>query len=301
MKRPLALAATVFSAAALVLSGCGSDSLSTDGSSGPAASDAEIPAVEASQELHDSLPDAIQEAGVIQVGAEATYKPNEYLDGTEIKGMNPELFDAVAARLGVENNWNMAAFDSILAGVQAGKYDVGSSSFTITNERMETLTFVEYLNVGSQWATLTGNPGDFDPAAPCGKTVAYQTGTTQEVEIKELQETTCASDPMAELAYTGQDEVNNALMIGKADAMTADYPIVQNAIQAAEGEMEALGEQYGAAPYGFTMAKDNLQLAEAIAQALDDLKASGVYDAILDKYGVADAAVEQFPINPELA
>ncbi len=89
-----------------------------------------------------------------------------------------------------------------------------------------------------------------------------------------------------ELPYAGQDEVNNALAIGKADAMLADYPITQNAIQTSDGKMEALGEQYGAAPYGFTMVKDNTQLAEAISKALDDLEASGVYDAILAKYGV---------------
>ncbi len=300
MKRPLAAAAAVFSAVALLMSGCGSDSLSSSGASGSASSDTSIPAVEADQALHDSLPDAIKQAGVIEVGVDPTYKPNEYMDGTTVVGMNVEIFDAVAARLGVKNNWNPAAFDSILAGVQAQKYEVGSSSFTITPARLETLTFVEYLNVGTQWATLAGNPGDVDPKNPCGKTIAYQTGTTQEEEITATQET-CGSNPISTLSYQGQDEVNNALMIGKADAMLADYPITQNAIQTSDGKMEALGEQYGAAPYGFTMVKDNTQLAEAISKALDDLKSEGVYDAILDKYGVSGAAVDAFPVNPQVS
>ena len=282
------------------MSGCGSDSLSSSGTSGSASGGESIPAVEASQELHDSLPDAIKQAGVLEVGVDPTYKPNEYMDGTTVVGMNVELFDAVAARLGIENNWNPAAFDSILAGVQAQKYDVGSSSFTITTTRLETLTFVEYLNVGTQWATLAGNPAGVDPTNPCGKTIAFQTGTTQEEEITAAQEA-CGSDPINTLSYQGQDEVNNALMIGKADAMLADYPITQNAIQTSNGKMEALGDQYGAAPYGFTMAKDNLQLAEAISQALTDLEASGVYGAILGKYGVSDAAVDAFPVNPEVS
>ena len=62
--------------------------------------------------------------------------------------------------------------------------------------------------------------------------------------------------------------------------------------------MEALGEQYGAAPYGFAVAKDNTQLAEAISGALYDIKESGHYGAILDKYGVSQAAVDAFPVNP---
>ena len=69
--------------------------------------------------------------------------------------------------------------------------------------------------------------------------VAFQTGTTQEEEITAAQEA-CGSDPINTLSYQGQDEVNNALMIGKADAMLADYPITQNAIQTSNGKMEAL-------------------------------------------------------------
>ncbi len=296
MKRPLVASAAVLSALTLMLAGCGSDSMSGNPSASAGSS---LPAVEVNQTLHDSLPDKIKQAGAIEMGVDATYKPNEYMEGTTIKGMNVELFDAVAARLGVEANWNASQFDAILAGVQAQKYDVGSSSFTITAKRMETITFVEYLNVGTQWATLVGNPKDVDPKNPCGKTIAYQTGTTQEEEIQAAQ-ATCSS-PIVELPYAGQDEVNNALAIGKADAMLADYPITQNAIQTSDGKMEALGEQYGAAPYGFALAKDNLELAEAISKALDDLKTSGQYEAVLAKYGVSQAAVTSFPVNPKVS
>ncbi|NLA29662.1 MAG: ABC transporter substrate-binding protein [Propionibacterium sp.] len=300
MKRQFAAAAAVISAAALLMSGCGSDSLSSSGSADATSSGAEVRVVEANEQLHELLPDSIKQSGVIEVGVDPTYKPNEYMDGTDVVGMNVEIFDAVASKLGVENNWNPAAFDSILAGVQAQKYQVGSSSFTITPARLETLTFVQYLNVGTQWATLAGNPADVDPNNPCGKTIAYQTGTTQEDEIAVIQET-CGDNPINTLSYQGQDEVNNALMIGKADAMLADYPITQSAIQTSNGKMEALGEQYGAAPYGFTMAKDNTQLAEAISQALVELEAEGVYASILDKYGVPEAAVVTFPVNPQVS
>jgi len=300
MKRPLAATIAALSACATLLAGCGSNSLSSGGSTSGQPSGSTLPAVQASQELNAALPDAIRQAGVIEVGADPTYKPNEYMDGTTIVGMNVELLDAVAARLGIKAHLNPSAFDAILAGVQAAKYDIGSSSFTITAARMETITFTQYLNVGTQWATLAGNPQGVDPKNPCGKTIAYQTGTTQQDEMAAAQQQ-CASNPIVELSYTGQDEVNNALMIGKADAMLADYPITQNAIQTSNGKMEALGDQYGAAPYGFTMAKDNLQLAEAISQALTDLEASGVYGAILAKYGVSDAAVDAFPVNPEVS
>lgn len=300
MKRALATTVAALFACATMLTGCGSNSLSSGGSSSAQPSGSALPAVEASQELNAALPEKIKQAGAIEVGADPTYKPNEYMDGTTIVGMNVELLDAIAARLGIKANWNPSAFDAILAGVQAGKYDVGSSSFTITPARMETITFTQYLNVGTQWATLAGNPKGIDPKNPCGKTIAYQTGTTQQDEMAAAQ-LACGANAIVELSYTGQDEVNNALMIGKADAMLADYPITQNAIQTSDGKMEALGEQYGAAPYGFAVAKDATQLAEAISGALADLKKSGHYDAILAKYGVSQATVDSFPVNPKVS
>lgn len=166
MKRPLAATIAALSACATLLAGCGSNSLSSGGSTSGQPSGSTLPAVQASQELNAALPDAIRQAGVIEVGADPTYKPNEYMDGTTIVGMNVELLDAVAARLGIKAHWNPSAFDAILAGVQAAKYDIGSSSFTITPARMETITFTQYLNVGTQWATLAGNPQGVDRSWP---------------------------------------------------------------------------------------------------------------------------------------
>jgi len=72
-------------------------------------------------------------------------------------------------------------------------------------------------------------------------------------------------------------------------------------VQTSAGKMAALGEQYGAAPYGYAMTKDNQGLAEAISGALGDLKKSGKYDEILNKYGIKAAAVSSFAINPTVS
>ena len=95
MKRPLAATVAALSACATLLAGCGSNSLSSGGSTSGQPSGSTLPAVQASQELNAALPDAIRQAGVIEVGADPTYKPNEYMDGTTIVGMNVELLDAV--------------------------------------------------------------------------------------------------------------------------------------------------------------------------------------------------------------
>ena len=298
MKKTTGTALVAASLLMTTLAGCGSNSLTSTSTAAPAASSTAPSSVNAA--LAAKLPASIKTAGVIQIGTDATYKPNEYMNGNDVIGFDVDLFDAVAADLGVKTKWNPAAFDSILTGVAAKKYDVGVSSFTINAKRMETVTFVSYANVGTQWVTLAGNPKAIDPKNVCGKTIAVQTATVQDDEMTAAQ-TACGANAINLLKYTGQDEVNNALSIGKADAMLADYPIAMNAVQTSSGKMAALGDQYGAAPYGYAMTKDNQALAEAISGALGDLKKSGTYDAILGKYGIKAAAVSSFAINPTVS
>lgn len=289
------LFAALIPALALTFSACGSNSLTQ---SQPSSSTSI--SIQADPALKAMLPDKIKQSGVIQVGVDATYKPNEYLNGTEVVGWDVELFDAVAAKLGVTTKWNPAAFEPLLGDVQAGKFDIGVSSFTINSDRLKKNTMISYANVGEEWASPTGNPAKVDPKNPCGKTIAYQTGTVQDDEIKALNAGQCKSNPMKELSYSGQDEVNNALVIGKADAMLADFPITQSAIQASNGKIEALGEQYGAAPYGYVVRQADTQFADAIAKALFQLKVDGTYDAILKKYSIEAVAIDTFEVNPKV-
>ena len=287
--------AAVIPALALAFSACGSNSLTqTQPSSSTSIS------VQADPALTALLPDKIKQAGVIQIGVDPTYKPNEYLNGTEVVGWDVELFDAVAAKMGVKTKWNPGLFEDLLTGVQASKYDIGVSSFTISQERLQKNTMISYANVGEEWATPKGNPGKVDAKNPCGKTIAYQLGTVQDDEITALNKNLCKSNPIKLLGYKGQDEVNNALMINKADAMLADFPITQSAIQASDGKLEALGEQYGNAPYGYVVGLDNTQLADVVAKALTELKADGTYDAILKKYAIEAVAIDTFEVNPKV-
>lgn len=287
--------AALIPALALTFSACGSNSLTQ---SQPSSSTSI--AIQADPALTAMLPDKIKESGVIQIGVDPTYKPNEYLNGTEVVGWDVDLFDAVAAKLGVKTKWNPGAFDNLLDGVQSSKYDVGVSSFTINSDRLKKNTMISYANVGEEWASPTGNPAGVDPKNPCGKTIAYQNGTVQQDEVKAFNKDLCKSNPIKELGYTGQDEVNNALMIGKADAMLADFPITQNAIQMSNGKLEALGEQYGSAPYGYVVRQDDTQFADAIAKALEALKSEGTYDAILKKYSIEAVAIDAFEVNPQV-
>jgi polar amino acid transport system substrate-binding protein len=284
----------------LVLVGCGSDSLDEG-------SDSQGGEVETSvdEEAAALVPQEIKDKGTLTVGTDASYAPSEFLagDGKTIQGFDVDLFTAVAKKLDLDVEFVNAKFDSIITGVQGGKYDVGVSSFTVNPERMEQVNMVSYFNAGTQWASAPGNPEDVDPEKPCTATVAVQKGTVQEEEDLPPKIDACkkAGTPMRDpLVYTGQDQATAAVVSGKADAMLADSPVVAYAVEQSDGKLEALGEIYDAAPYGYVIPKDQTDLADAVVAALESLAEDGGYDKALEGWGVEDGAIDDFAVNPKL-
>lgn len=300
--RRLAVVACV-SLAALTFTACGSDSLGTSGTPGGNGSAEPIPSVTANPELNAKLPENIRTANKIVVGTDASYAPNEFLDadGRTVVGADVDLFNAVAAKLGVpEVDWQPSTFDTIITGVQGKKFDAGVSSFTINPRRLEQVHMVSYFNAGTQWASATDNPKDVDPENPCGKTIAVQTGTIQDEDDLPVRQERCADNPMNILQFEGQDQVTAAVVSGRADAMLADSPIVAYAVKQSGGKLSALGDVYDAAPYGIVVPKDQTEFAEAIAQALTELESEGTYEAILEKWGTEQGGIDRFEVDPNV-
>ncbi len=283
--------------AGLALSACGSSSLSTSDATPKVTVSA---AKEAS--LADKLPAKIKAAGKIVVGVDATYAPNELLDadGKTVKGWDVDLFNAVAQKFGVTVEWQPAKFDSIIIGVNSGKFDVGVSSFTINDKRKTQVNMVSYYNAGTEWAAAPGNPKKVDPKTPCGLKVAVQKGTVQAENDMPAKVKACASagKPVELQVYDGQDQATAAVASGKADAMLADSPVVGYAIKQSNGKIEAVGAVYDAAPYGYVVPKAEADFAQAIADALKSLDGSGDYKKTLGIWGAEAGAISNFAVNP---
>jgi polar amino acid transport system substrate-binding protein len=285
------------SVAALVLAGCGSDSLS----GAPAGSSSPSTAVSQNTDLAAQLPEKVKSSGKIVIGTDASYAPNEFLagDGKTVQGMDVDLFNAVAAKFGVTTEWQPADFTSIITGVQGKKYDIGISSFTINPDRKKQVTMVSYFSAGTQWATAAGNPKGVDIDEPCGKTVAVQTGTVQAEDDLPIRQADCdPSEQIKILFYKGQDQATAAVVSGKADAMLADSPVAAYAVKQSGGKLEALDDVYEAAPYGYVLPKEDTEFAEAIASALTELNTEGTYKEVLAKWGVEAGAITEFQVNP---
>jgi polar amino acid transport system substrate-binding protein len=302
--RRAAVAAVALTSTALALSGCGdSSSDSSGGAAGASGSTSSpLPSVTADQALADRVPDAIASDGVIAVGSDTTYAPAEFIgeDGSTIVGFDVDLFTLVAEKLGLEAKFETAPFDSIIAGVGSQKYEVGVSSFTISAERLAEANMVSYFNAGTQWSTKKGNPQDVDPGNACGMRIAVQKATVQVADITARSEqcTAAAQDEITIDQYDGQDEATAAVVSGKDDAGLADLPVMVYAVQQTNGQLELLGDPYGAAPYGYVVAKDQAEFAQVLADAVKSLIDDGTYQKALEKWGVEGGAITDPTVNP---
>jgi len=281
--------------------------LSACGGGGEAAEEdtPEAPAVEVDEELAALVPDDIAEAGSVTIGVEASYPPGEYLheDGETVLGFNVDLVNAALAKLGLEAAWEPTSFDSIIIGVDTGTYDLGSSSFTVTEERMEQVNMISYFSSGTQWFAQTGNPQDVDPDNACGMRIAVQSDTTHDADIEARSEACeeAGEDPITIQKFENQPLATETVVSGVNDASLADMPTSAYALeQTGDGVLEFIGEQYDAAPYGVLTHKENTELAEAVAAAFDAIIEDGAYTEILGEWGVEAGVLESAEVNPEL-
>jgi ABC-type amino acid transport substrate-binding protein/predicted Ser/Thr protein kinase len=245
-----------------------------------------------------TVPEAIRSTGKLVVGINEPYAPAEFrgADG-KLTGFDVDLMNAVAKVLGLNVEYRETAFESIIPSVQGKAFDVGLSSFTDTKEREASADFVTYFQAGTQWAQRPGSP--INPNNACGLRVGVQSRTIQdtgELPVKSKACVAVGSPPIVAIDYDSQDDVTAALTAGELDAMSADSPVTGYAVNRSDGALEAAGEVFNAAPYGWPVAKGS-PLAESLRQALMHLIASGEYRTIMTNWGVEAGMITQPVIN----
>jgi polar amino acid transport system substrate-binding protein len=293
------------------LTGCGGGGDKVNSASAPTpsasatptdASPVPLPEVSPDPALAKDVPTAIEKDGKIVIGTDSTYAPNEFLDadGHTVRGFEIDLFNAVAAKLGLTTSYVSAPFANVIPGVLSGKYDLAVSSLTINADRLKVGDLVSYYSSGTEWATQAGNPANVSLDDACGKRIAVQTGTV-EVDDLAARSKTCTTAGKAAInvdQYQAQDQATAAAVSGKDDAMIADSPVTDYAITHTAGKLTVLGDVYGAAPYGFLLKKGQTAFADAIAAAVNDLIADGSYRQILTSWGVEGGAITSSKVDP---
>ncbi|GGE83903.1 ABC transporter substrate-binding protein [Mycetocola zhadangensis] len=283
---PLALAAVT----AFVLTGCVNNEEAPTGGSSAGGS------VSADEKLAALVPEDIAKAGVLKIGVDASYAPNEFEAGDgSVTGWDAELAEAVAAKLGLKVEWEKSLFDAILPKVAGGTLDLGWSSFTDNAERQAQVDFVDYYNAGLQFAK--GKDAE-DRTEWCGVTVAFQASTTSEQFVQAASDACVAEGKEAVdmLKSDNQDEATNNAVLGRADYLLGDSPIVQYGVAQSDDALVLSGDVFDSAPYGVVIEKDG-ELVEPIQAAFQSLIDDGTYEDILSEWGVEGGAVDEATIN----
>jgi polar amino acid transport system substrate-binding protein len=278
-----------------MLSGCADNSQPAAGGSTATSSASEVTKDDAAAAL---LPDKVSKAGKLVIGTSPNYAPNEFKDDAgKPVGWAIEVGDAIAAKLGLKADYQVARFENIIPGIVGGKIDVGESSFTDTVVREKQVDFVNYYVAGIQWAAAAGKTVDPDNA--CGLKVAVQATTYQdtvEVPAKSAACVKAGKPAIKKISLDTQDAAANAVALGQADAFSADSPVTLYGISKLKGKLQTAGKTFEAAPYGMAVAKGS-GMAKAVQTALQSMVDDGSYGKILDKWGVADGGLKKITIN----
>jgi polar amino acid transport system substrate-binding protein len=315
MRNPRSLIQAVVTLVAVAVLGvtiaaCGSDSPSDSASASPTAGGFDISAVKADSALNAMLPDAIKSAGTIRVATNIPYPPWEMY--TEVGSQQPtgidfDLSQALAAKLGVKASFDQTPFDAIIPALLAGKEDMVMASMFDNAERQAELDFVDYATDGYGILLPKANPGGIQTVDDlAGKTIAVQSGTSQVGELQKLNERfKSEGKPEMEILQFPQDsDALLAVTSGKAVAQMDDESVAAYTVKTFNDgntfmllDDPSVSESFESAIIGIGIPKDDPQLRDAVQKALQSLIDDGTYLQILDKYGESQLAVTSAEIN----
>ena len=213
----------------------------------------------------------------LQMATNAAFPPYEYKEGDAYAGIDIEIAEKLAEKLGMELVVNDVEFGSIIGGVQSGKYDMGIAGMTVTEERLESVNFSTSYATGIQVVIIPENSTIATLDDLAGKTIGVQQDTTGDIYASD----DFGSDNVIRYK-TGADAVQ-ALVSGKVDCVIIDNEPAKSFVAANEG-LKILETEYAVEDYAIAIAKENTELLDSINSALAELTEDGTIPAIIEKY-----------------
>ncbi|MET8258514.1 ABC transporter substrate-binding protein [Micromonospora sp. NPDC005205] len=224
----------------------------------------------------DANPYGLAQSGVLRAGTLTDAPPNVYLEDGKFTGFDNDLLTAVAGKLGLTVEFVGTDFSALLSQVNNRKFDVGSSSITITEARKKTVDFGNGYDFGYFGLDVpAGSPiTSFDQLA--GKRVVVVQGTVQDDYATGKQ-----LNPVRVPDYNG---AINQLKAGTADAWIAPAEIGEKSAADSKGKITVAAKQLSPAPTAYAVAKGNDKLREALNKALDEVIADGTWTRLQAQY-----------------
>lgn len=214
----------------------------------------------------------------------AEFPPYEFMEDGKIVGIDAEIAQAIADKLGKELVIENVDFDSIIVGVQQGKYDFAMAGLTVTEDRKEQVDFTETYATGKQVIIVKNDSkittADDLFADGANHKIGVQLATTGDLYCTwDIEDEGLGK---VERYNKGADAIM-ALQSGKVDCVVIDNEPAKVFVDQNEG-LKILETEYIIEDYAAAVGKDNPELMEDINNALKELIADGSVQKIIDKY-----------------
>ncbi|MCI5754093.1 MAG: ABC transporter substrate-binding protein [Clostridiales bacterium] len=245
------------------------------------------------QPADDPEKPADTDAKVLTMGTNASFPPYEYYDGDQIVGIDAEIAAAIAEKLGMQLSIEDMDFNAIIPSVVSGKVDMGMAGMTVTEERLQSVSFSTSYATGVQAIIVREDseitsPDDITALIEAGNDIQIgaQEATTGYIYASDTAENGGFGSEHVQAFKVGADAVA-ALVTGKIDCVIIDNEPAKAYVAANEG-LKILDSAYVTEDYAIAIAQGNAELLEQVNGALEDLIADGTVQSILDKYINAD-------------
>ena len=273
------MAAAGLTVAALALTACGGSSSTASSAAASSVASSAAASSEAASATATEL--TTVEAGKLTMATNAAFPPYEMTtDAGEFEGIDIETAQAIADKLGLELQIDDMDFDAALLSVQQGKADIVMAGVTVTDERKAVMDFSDSYATGIQSIIVPEGSDIASPDDLAGKKIGTQRGTTGYIY--------CSDDFGDEnvVAYDDGLTAVQALNNGQVDAVVIDNAPAKEFVAANPG-LVILDTSYAEEDYAIGMAKGS-SLEDAVNAVLEELKADGTLQSIVDKYITAE-------------
>jgi polar amino acid transport system substrate-binding protein len=229
-----------------------------------------------------AVPAGAPAAKPLVMGTESTFPPYEFRnDKNEIVGFDLDLANAIAKKLNRELKVEDIAFDSLIPSLLSGKIDMVVAGMTITEERKKKVAFSDpYYETGLVWVVRADDDRIKTADDLKGKTLSTQTGTTSDIQASKIEGVNMKRFQQFTDAFL---EVST----GRADACIVNEPtaidyVMKHTEVKIGGKLQFQGSdrQFN----GIAARLEDTELLNGINQALKDLKDSGEYDKLVEKW-----------------
>ena len=218
---------------------------------------------------------------VLKIGTDPGFAPFEFQDekSKEYVGFDIDLIKALGTKMGYEVQIQNMNFDGLIPALEAGNIDATVAGMTIKEERAKKVLFSKpYYQSGLIVAVKNDNNTIKSVKDLEGKRIAVQIGTTGADAAKKIPNAVIRE-------FNNAPEAFMELKAGGADAVINDKPVTAYYLkQGGDKDAKMVGDVLQAEEYGIAMNKKSTELKTKMDKALDEMKASGEYDKLYEKW-----------------